>query len=169
MVHVDLPVREGKARRLATLQKTGCTMSASSTSDQNSGIEPPLWSIGLAVAIILGAPLVLYSLAPTGPLRDGDTIFSAGQQQVRLFLSSTDHRYQAGDTCLLDPNSPLIVLRVSDGQPGSSMVAQVQGNPATEWPFCPLHAEVLLKPHQIFQKPALFAAVQTLLARWVAR
>jgi hypothetical protein len=144
-------------------------MRASSTPDENSRLEPPLWSIGLAVAIILGAPLVLYSIAPTGPLRDGDTIFSEGEQQVRLSLPSADHRLQAGDTCLLDPNSPLIVVRAPNGQPDTSIVAQVQGNPTAEWPFCPLHAEVLLKPHQIFQKPALFSAVQTMLARWFAR
>jgi hypothetical protein len=70
---------------------------------------------------------------------------------------------------LLDPNSPLIVVRAPNGQPDTSIVAQVQGNPTAEWPFCPLHAEVLLKPHQIFQKPALFSAVQTMLARWFAR
>jgi hypothetical protein len=144
-------------------------MSEPPTSDEPGRAEPPLWSIGLAVAIILGAPLVLYSLAPTGPLREGDTAFSDGQQRVRLATSTTNPRLQTGETCLLDPNSPLIVVHVSDGQPDGSIMAQVQGNPATEWPFCPLHAEVLIKAHQLFQKPALLTDIQTMLTRLVRR
>lgn len=140
-----------------------------STPEETSRAEPPLWSIGLAVAIILGAPLVLYSLAPTGPLRDGDTVFSDGQQRVQLATSTTDPKLQRGDTCLLDPNSPLIVVHVPNDQPDGSIVAQVQGDPSTEWPFCPLHAEVLLKMRQVFQKPALFTEVQTVLARLLGR
>lgn len=120
--------------------------------------------MGLAVAVILCAPLVLYSLAPTGPLREGDTAFSDGQQRVQLTTPTTEPRLQPGDTCLLDPNSPLIVIHAPDSQPDGSMIALVQGNPATEWPFCPLHAEVLMKAHQLFQKPALLTEIQTVLA-----
>lgn len=144
-------------------------MSEPSGPEETSRAEPPLWSMGLAVAIILGAPLVLYSLAPTGPLREGDTAFSDGQQRVHLATSTTSPRLQAGETCLLDPNSPLIVVQIPDGQADASIVAQVQGNPATEWPFCPLHAEVLIKAHQLFQKPALLTEIQTMLTRLVGR
>jgi hypothetical protein len=45
-------------------------------SDDDVRSDPPLWSMGLAVLVILAAPLILYSLAPSGPLRTGDTIFS---------------------------------------------------------------------------------------------
>jgi hypothetical protein len=140
-------------------------MRASSTPDESSRLEPPLWSIGLAVVIILGAPLVLYSLAPTGPLRDGDTIFSDGEQRVQLVAPTADFRLQPGDTCLLDPNRPLIVVHVPDKQVTGSIVARVQGSPDIEWPFCPIHAEVLLQPHQMFQKPAFFRGVQAMLVR----
>jgi len=148
-----------------------CTteMSDPSTSDKTSPTEPPLWSMGLAVAIILGAPLLLYSLAPTGPLREGDTIFSNGQQRVHLTTSTTSPGLQPGDTCLLDPNSPLIVVHIPDGQPDNSIRAKVQGTPATEWPFCPLHAEVRIKTHQLFQKPALLTEIQAMLTRLVGR
>lgn len=138
-------------------------MAAPSTRDESNKSDPPLWSMGLAVAVILGAPLVLYSLAPTGPLREGDTAFSDGEQRVRLTTPTTEPRLQPGDTCLLDPNSPLIVVHAPDGQPDGSIIALVQGNPATEWPFCPLHAEVLMKTHQLFQKPALLTEIKTML------
>jgi hypothetical protein len=139
-------------------------MAATSTRDESERSEPPLWSIGLAVAVILGAPLVLYSLAPTGPLREGDTAFSNGQQRVRLTTPTAEPRLQPGDTCLLDPNSPLIVVHAPDVQPDGSIIGLVQGNPATEWPFCPVHAEVVIQAHQLFQKPALLTEIRTMLA-----
>jgi hypothetical protein len=139
-------------------------MAAASTSDESNRSEPPLWSIGIVMAIILLAPLVLYSLAPTGPLREGDTAFSDGQQRVQLTTPTTEPRLQPGDTCLLDPNGPLIVVHVPDDQPDGSITALVQGNPATEWPFCPVHAEVVIKAHQLFQKPALLTEIRTVLA-----
>lgn len=126
--------------------------------------EPPLWPIGIVVAIILTAPFLLHSLAPTGPLREGDTVFSSGQQRVRIEKATADKPNGMGDTCLLDPNSPLIVIDTTNTDAGHSLIAEVQGNPANEWPFCPVHAEVSLKSHQIFQKPALFESIREVLA-----
>jgi hypothetical protein len=144
-------------------------MAATSTRDGSDGSEPPLWSIGLAVAVILGTPLVLYSLAPTGPLREGDTAFSNGQQRVHLTTPTAEPRLQPGDTCLLDPNSPLIVVHAPDGQPDGSIIGLVQGNPATEWPFCPVHAEVVIQAHQLFQKPSLLTEIQGMLVGLLSR
>lgn len=144
-------------------------MSAPLTSDEISRTEPPLWSIGLAVVVILGAPLVLYSLAPTGPLREGDTVFSDGQQRVHLSKPSAGLPPQPDDTCLLDPDNPLIVVQGPNDQPDGSILAQVQGRPAIEWPFCPSHAEVQIKAHQMFQKPAVFRGVKEMLAKLASR
>jgi hypothetical protein len=115
------------------------------------------------VAVILGTPLVLYSLAPPGPIREGDTVFSEGQQQARF---ATPARDKSDETCLLDPNSPLIIVHAPNEQTDSSIIAEVQGNPSGEWPFCPLHAEVELRAHQVFQKPATLSAVREVLVRW---
>ncbi|HEU5407765.1 MAG TPA: hypothetical protein VFU48_08355 [Nitrospira sp.] len=139
------------------------------TSDKAKDAEPPLWSIGVAVAIMLFTPLVLYSFAPTGPVREGDTVFSDGQQRVQISKSISSQLDRADDTCLLDPNSPLIVVRSPTNQPDSSMIAHVQGNPAGEWPFCPVHTEVVLKAHQVFQKPAVFGTVREILVRLFSR
>jgi len=141
-------------------------MSAIPDSNQT---EPPLWSIGIVVAIILAAPLVLYSLAPTGPLREGDTVFSAGQQRVPIENTTADKPNGVDDTCLLDPDSPLIVIHASHSDVDRSIIAEVQGNPADEWPFCPVHAEVRVKHDQIFQKPAVFENVRELLAGFLNR
>ncbi len=131
--------------------------------------DPPLWSMAVAVFIILGAPLVLYSFAPTGPVREGDTVFSEGEQQVQIRQAATDQSDKKDNTCLLDPNSPLIVLHASTDQGDGLIIAHVQGNPADEWPFCPVHAEVILKTHQIFQKPAVFGTVREVLIGWFGR
>ncbi|MBX3326350.1 MAG: hypothetical protein U0223_04445 [Nitrospira sp.] len=136
-----------------------------STHDQ-SQTEPPLWSIGLMVLVILLAPLILHSFAPSGPIREGDTVFSDGQQRAQFSKPIAFQSSQPDETCLLDPNSPLIVLENSASEPGGVIKAEVQGNPAAEWPFCPVHAEVRLSLYQVFQKPAVLGVVRDTLMRW---
>jgi hypothetical protein len=131
--------------------------------------EPPLWSIGMAALIILLTPLVLYSLAPTGPLREGDTVFAEGEQHVLVNKPGPTGRKLTDNTCLLDPSSPLIVIQSSTTDAGGSIIAQVQGNGTGEWPFCPVHTEVLLKIHQVFQKPAVLGTVREILAGLFSR
>lgn len=110
---------------------------------------------------------MLYSLAPIGPLREGDTVFSNGEQRVRI-SKPTDATIigQTAETCILDPDNPLIIVHLSEAEAGDSFIAQVQGNPSNEWPFCPALIEVVVKPFQIFQKPGLFSGIQSLLIRW---
>lgn len=143
-------------------------MTTASTNDESNRTEPPLWSIGIAVVIILLAPLVLYSWAPTGPIREGDTVFSEGQQHVQIRHTATGQESK-DNTCLLDPNSPLIVVHSLNTDTGGSIIAHVQGNSASEWPFCPVHTEVLLKTGQIFQKPAVFGTVREILVGLFSR
>lgn len=144
-------------------------MSDSSRTNDGNQAEPPLWSIGMTALIILLAPLVLYSLAPTGPFRDGDTVFSNGEQRVRISKPVPSRPNRTDDTCLLDPNSPLIIIQTSHPEADESILAQVQGTPSGEWPFCAVHSEVLLKTHQVFQKPAMFGAVRDMLTSWFSR
>ncbi|MGQ0557014.1 MAG: hypothetical protein ACT4PN_13840 [Nitrospiraceae bacterium] len=164
----------GNARRKGWTAATGplgslLGMNESLKTRDQHHTEPPLWSMAAAVLVILGAPLVLYSLAPTGPIREGDTVFSEGEQQVRIRRAATDQSGKTDNTCLLDPNSPLIVLHASTDQADGSIIAHVQGNPTDKWPFCPVHAEVTLKTHQIFQKPAILGTVREILVGWFSR
>ena len=144
-------------------------MSGAPQADDPIRVEPPLWSIGLAVLLILFAPVLLYSLAPTGPLREGDTIFADGQQLVQLSEPAHAVSLEKHETCLLDPGNPLIIIQRPTEEPNRSILAQVQGNPVVEWPFCHLHAEVLLLPHQIFQKPDVLAGMKAKLVRLIGR
>ncbi len=121
------------------------------------------------ILIILVAPLVLYSFAPTGPIRIGDTVFSDGQQRALLSRPTLSHPAQGDEVCLLDPDGPLIVIENSTDEPDGFIKAEVQGNPSAEWPFCPVHAEVRLNLHQVFQKPAVLGTVRDTLMRWFGK
>jgi hypothetical protein len=45
------------------------------------------------------------------------------------------------------------------------MAAQVQGKSRIEWPFCPPQAEILIKPYQFLQKPALLQDIKDSIIR----
>lgn len=140
-------------------------MNDSRDSDDACRSNPPLWSIGLAVTVILVAPLILYSLAPSGPLRAGDTIFSEGQQRVPIALPVPTSGPLEHATCLLDPGNPLIILESPLDRTDGAILATAQGNPVAEWPFCQPRTQVLIKTHQMFQKPDLWDAPKRGLAR----
>jgi hypothetical protein len=123
----------------------------------------------MAMLIILLVPLILYSFAPAGPIREGDTVFSDGQQRALLSRPTLSRSAHDDEVCLLDPDGPLIVIENSTDEPGGFIKAEVQGNPSAEWPFCPVHAEVHLNLHQVFQKPAVLGTVRDMLMRWFGR
>ena len=140
----------------------------SSHSDQPSRSEPPLWSIAIAVLFILTAPVLLNSFAPTGPIRERDTVFSDGEQLVTVLHVDVNSSGPKDETCLLDPNTPLIVIRSASAS-DDSLVAEVQGSAPPDWPFCRVHTEVKLELHQVFQKPAMLGSVRDTLTRWFSR
>ena len=129
--------------------------------DNSPRFEAPLWPIGFAVALILIAPLILYSIAPPGPLRAGDTIFSDGQQRVNRTAASGPSTDNADPSCLLDPGNPLIILEAPTERSDGTILATVQSSTATEWPFCALHSEVIITPAQMYQKPDLWVGARS--------
>lgn len=119
------------------------------------GAEPPLWSIAAAAAVIILTPMVLFSLAPEGPIREGDTVFSTGAHKVSLYHPERHRQAGYDSTCLLDPKDPMIVLQTPPEGSDEDLLAQVQGKSAIEWPFCPPQAELLIKRYQVTQQPSL--------------
>lgn len=119
------------------------------------GAEPPLWSIAAAAAVIVLTPMLLYSLAPDGPVREGDTVFSTGAHKVPLYQADRYREQGYEATCLLDPKDPLIVTHAPEEGSDDLIIAQVQGKTRIEWPFCPPQAELLIKRHQVTQQPSL--------------
>lgn len=103
---------------------------------------------------MLGAPALIYSMAPAGPIREGDTIFPGGATKVALANPLLYESARFEGTCLLDPQDPLMVVQRPADRPDGLVLARVQGKTMMEWPFCPPQADVLLSPGQVIQKPA---------------
>jgi hypothetical protein len=116
---------------------------------------PPLWSIGLAMAVMLIIPAILYSMAPEGSIREGSTVFGSGRHTV-ILAHPTNYQHAGYEaTCVLEFRDPLFVIsRPTDSHTGPFR-AQVQGKTKLEFPFCPPQAEVILKPSHVFQKSNL--------------
>jgi hypothetical protein len=140
-----------------------------STSDDDQNNAPPLWSIGLIVLLMLGIPAYLYSIAPSGPIREGDTVFSEGAIKVALTHPSLYDRAKFDGTCLLDPQDPLMVLQRPSDKADGFVLAKVQGKTTMEWPFCPPQAEIILAIHQIAQKPDALAEIKKSVREWWSR
>jgi len=128
------------------------------TSDENKGTAqswPPLWSIGLAMALMLVVPALLYSMAPEGPIREGSTVFGSGRHMV-ILAHPTDYQHAGYEnTCVLEFRDPLLVISRPDENHAGPFRAQIQGKTKLEFPFCPPQAEVIVKPSHVFQKSDL--------------
>lgn len=140
-------------------------MAPASDDEGQRSSSPPLWSIGVAVASMLIVPLVLYSIAPTGPLREGDTVFSNGAQTVQLMSPAEYRDGPFKGSCVLDSGDPLLVLHHPAEGPDGTILAKVQGKTSVEFPFCPPQGEVRLKSHQFLQKPEFFTDLRDRLSR----
>jgi len=103
--------------------------------EDRSKTEPLLWSIGLVVTFMVIVPFVVYSMAPSGPIREGDTIFTDGTVNVPMAHPLLYKSTGFDGTCLLDPNDPLMVLRQPKDRREGVIFAKVQGKTAIEWPF----------------------------------
>lgn len=136
------------------------------TSDSQRDMDPPFWSIGLVVLIMLIIPMLLYFLSPPGLIREGDTIFSGESMKVTLAYPSLYDRANFDGTCLLDPQDPLMVVQRASDRSNGLLLAKEQGKTKVEWPFCPPQAEVLVAPNQISQKLDLQAAVRKRVTQW---
>lgn len=144
-------------------------MRDSSPSNDANHTMPSWWPIGITILATLMVPLALYSLAPSGPLREGDTIFSDGQQQATLPMPQPTHAPALNTTCLLDPQAPLIIVQRPSDRPDGTILALVQGSSASEWPFCHPQTEVVLKPHQIVQETEPLGEIRKRLAELMGR
>ena len=137
--------------------------------DDRPEIGPPLWSISLVMGLMLIVPVVLYSMAPPGPIREGDTIFAEGAVKVPLLQPLLYKGGKFEGTCLLDPHDPLMVVQRPSDRSDGSILTKMQGKITNEWPFCPPQAEVVLMQHQVEQKSHLLSDTRRNLMEWWRR
>ena len=110
-------------------------------------------------------PAMLYSMAPTGPIREGDTVFGSGRHMVVLAHPTDYQRAGYENTCVLEFRDPLLVISRPAGSSTGPFRAQIQGKTKLEFPFCPPQAEVILKPYHVSQKPNLLTDLKNSLIR----
>lgn len=140
-------------------------VNGSAHNKETSPSWPLLWSIGVAIAVLLIVPAILYSIAPTGPIREGDTVFGSGRHMVVLAHPTDYQRAGYENTCVVEFRDPLLVMSRPTESIAAPFRAQIQGKTKLEFPFCPPQAEVILKPYHVFQKPNLLTDVKDSLSR----
>lgn len=142
--------------------------SVTNTTQPSQG-RPPIGPIGVIVALVLLIPTVLfYSMAPDEPLRAGVTIFADGRQRVYLADPSQYEKTGYQDYCILEPREQLTIAQPPQ-RPDGSLLARVERTGPAEIPFCPSHADVFLRPHQVRQKPSPWNELNDRLGRLFSR
>jgi hypothetical protein len=107
-------------------------------------------------------------MAPSGPIREGDTVFATGRHTVELLDWGRYEKAGYEQSCVIEHHDPLMIVRRPSNQSGRPVIAQVQGKTKMEFPFCPPHAKVLVRPHQVNQKPDLLTNITDHVRRFFA-
>ena len=125
--------------------------------------------IALAVLLILLIPIFLYAIAPDEPFKAGVVVFANGTHHA-VFVDPTAFQALGYEhTCVLEPKEQLVILQAPIERPDGTIKARttsVGGTPTHAFPFCPPHAEILVKPHQVVQKPSVWGEIKETLLPW---
>ena len=120
----------------------------------------PLVPIGLIVLGLMLVPILLYSMVPEGPVKEGDLVFSTGRHRVPLLDAGPYRNLGHQAFCLIEPREQLLVLRSLPGEADRSLVARPITTVRRGVPFCPPKAEVLLKPYQANLKIDIWGGIE---------
>lgn len=125
----------------------------------------PLLSISLVVALMLMLPALLYTIVPAGPVREGEVVYADGKQRAYFVDPSRYRQAGYGNACILEPEDALIVAQTPAARPDGALLVRFEGKTIIEFPFCPPHAEILIKPHQVVQRASPWQTLIDSLAR----
>lgn len=120
----------------------------------------PLIPIGLIVLALMLVPILLYSMVPEGPVKEGDLVFSTGRHRVPFIDASPYRQLGYQGLCVIGPREQLMVLRRLPADPEGRLVARPITTVRRGVPFCPPKAEVLLKPHQANLKIDIWGGIE---------
>ena len=130
----------------------------------------PLAAIGLVVLALMLVPVLLYSMVPEGPVKEGDLVFATDRHRVALMDPAAFHHLGYEGSCLIERREQLLVLRRVPGEPERTVIARPISTARRGAPFCPPEAELFLKPHQASLKIDLWASIEDqmagVLSRW---
>ena len=120
----------------------------------------PLIPIGLTILAILAIPPFIYSVAPKGPIKKDNVVFSTGQHRT-YFVHKTQYQSLGYDGfCVLQDGDQLLVLESAEAREDGTYLAQKIGRRKRAFPDCPSQSKVFLHEHQITLKPDMWGGLQ---------
>ena len=114
--------------------------------------KSPLIPIGLTILTVLLIPVLMYTMGPEGPIKNGDVVFSTGQHRVYFEDSHVYKAFGYPDYCILESRDQLLVLESASTRSDGTLVAQPLGGDLREFPACPTSARLKLRSHQLTLK-----------------
>lgn len=142
-------------------------MAPPSETAEESKPRHPLLSISLIVALMLILPALLYTIAPAGPVREGEVVYANGKQRAYFVEPGRYRQAGYGNACILEPRDALVVVQTPVARLDGALRVRFEGKTIIEFPFCPPHAEVLIKPHQVVQRASPWQELTDSLARFL--
>jgi hypothetical protein len=137
-------------------------MNETDQGDQRDQKRRVLGILGSLVIVILTVPAIIYSIAPAGPIREGDVIYANGRHEVWLHSPQAYRDAGYGATCFLERRDALLVVQKPSDRSDGLLLSTLQGRSRAEPPFCPPHSHVLVRTHQIVQKGSMWENLKTL-------
>jgi hypothetical protein len=137
-----------------------CTVN-STTLSTSTRKRRALMRVSLIVIMMLMIPVVLYTIVPEEPIKEGMIVYASATH--RAYFEEPERYRNMGYAafCILEPQLPLVVIRTaSDG----SLAARSDTKSRAEVPFCPPHAVVTVQMHQIIHKQSLWIELKHVLA-----
>lgn len=130
----------------------------SSEEESSRSSTTPLFSIGLAILVVLMVPVFLYSVGPEGPIKVGDVVFATGRHRVPMIDSGLAGEQNHSSMCVLAPRVQLVVQKTGVS-PDGAMIAEPIAIERADPPSCLPRMPVLVHPHQVTLKADLWGGL----------
>lgn len=141
-------------------------MDSTTGKSEASRLRHPLIAIGAVILVMLTIPGFLYSLAPEGPVKEGDAAFSTGKHRVYLVDPVRYRQFGYVGYCILEPRDQVVIIQISSEHSDGSLLARPVGRTTIEAPYCPPHAEIHVLPHQVSLTTSLWGEIKASLGHW---
>lgn len=139
-------------------------MEHGSDEDQVAPKHSPLVPLGLIVLGVMLVPVLIYSMTPEGPVKEGDVVFSTGRHRVSFAEPHGFEEIGYEGYCVVEPREQLVIVRTPRGEARRTLVARAVGRSKIEVPFCPPRAEFLVQPHEVSLRIDLWEELRDTLA-----
>ena len=127
--------------------------------------QGPFIPIGLAIMAVLLVPILMYSMGPDGPIKNGDVVFSTGQHRGQFEEAKAYEAFGYPSYCVLESRDQLLVLESGATRPDGTFVVQPLGTSLREFPSCPTSARIILHRHQLTLKADMWGELQETLSQ----